>query len=530
MKRWTLLMMTVVMLLGAACAESLPKAVQSLCAGAYPGYAVLASDGYDDGATGQWEIVLNQDGDNALVIAERTNGGEYGFTVNNPEAVPDEEDGYSSEAHEISVKLSKHYKTHDRLGLFELVFEQPEWNKWVVTSELQDDGQTWGNVISEYTIFDWDGRTVWWSNIMEGDGTLSYMRHQEDEEGKPLKTVSYPRLPVGGESAQMHLLDRFDAGKYPYMPDLIDGELLCDYAAELVPDGFALAQMDLQEKALILLVESPQGERTLRILPHENWQFRDTIVAGPLPKGASLDLFHAEEGTLQIEWYDGKRDFQFGFTQSRLEQWTPVWLQVDSDTDSSNYYFTYNSIACTEEVTEPMRNNGVRYGDHPWQRIEEIDFDELPLTKESMMATVDQSCYAVVSNPNPEDRLHLRELPRKDARSLGKFYNRTPVLVQRMDGEWALVNIGSISGYMMTKYLAFGEEMDSVACAFPQEFIAEEYESLQLQPWKQGKTVGHIDRETEFYIVGVEEERYIILTEDGTTGYVKQSRFYPGNG
>ena len=531
MKRFLLLLISLCLLSAAVKAEEkIPDEVLKRCTRDYPGYELLTGDGYDDGKNGQWALVLHKDGDNALVIAERTEDGGYTLTVNNPDAVPDEGEGYSRETHTISVKLSKHYKTQDRLGAFELTFEQPGVSQWVITSELMDDGKTWGNVISHYTTYEWDGRTVWWSHMFSEDGTLNYMRHQEDKEGRPQKTVSYPRLPAGGESAQMHLLDRFDAGAYPYMPDLINGESIGDYAGGYVPDGYELLQLDLQEKALILLVEDGRGERTLRILPHENWQFKETIITKPLPQNASMDLFHAEEGTLQIKWYDGKREMQFGFTQKALAQWVPSWLQIDSADGGNNYRFTPNSVACMEDSVSPMRNDGVHYGEHPWKMIETIDFTALPATKEAMLSSVDPSGYAVVNNPNPADRLHLREMPRKDARSLGKFYNRTPVRVFSIEGEWAKVAVGTLTGYMMTKYLAFGEAMDEVQCAFPQEFIREEIDSLPLQPWKEGKTVGHITRDTSFYIVGVDEERYVLLTEDGWTGYVPQSEFYPGNG
>ncbi len=526
MKRIVMIMLALLLLLCAAQAEELPKAVQRLCGEAYPGYVVLAMDGYDDGETGQWAIVLHKNGDNALVIAERTNGGDYALTVSNPTAVPDEGEGYSRDTHTVSVRLKKHYAVHERLGAFEMVIEQPDVMKWVITSELSGDGRTWENVISDYTTFDWNGRTVWWSHLSAEDGTMNYMRHQEDALGKPLSTVSYPRLPVSGESASAHFLDCFDAGTYPYMPGLIGGETLADYAREYVPYGYELVQLDLQSKALILLVESAQGVRTLRILPHENWQFLDAIVTGPLPGCAGLDTFHAGEGKVQIEWYDGETEYSFCFVQRAPNGWEPSWLMMNSTT----FVFTRNSIACTEDMTQPMRNDGVHYGEHPWQMIESIDFTAIPVQKEALLSTVDQSSFAVVNNPNPEDRLHLRELPRKDARSLGKFYNRTPVRVYAIKGEWATVGVGSLTGYMMTKYLAFGEEMADVKCAFPQLFIKEEVDSLPLQPWKEGRTAGHIDHETEFYIVGVEEERYVILTADGRVGYVKQSDFYPGNG
>ena len=513
--------------------QAIAQEVLSLCQDVFPGYRVLTKDGYDDGSSGRWALVLTKDGDNALVIAERANDGAYALTVVNPDAVPDEGEGYSLSTHTVRVMLSKEDR-NDRLAFFEMTIEQPDVMSWVITSELMTDGQTWGNVISEYTAYDWDGRTVWWSHIFAEDRTINYMRHQETEEGKPLSTVSYPRVPVKGIPSSAHLLQSFDAGRYPYMPDFINGDQLDDYAGEYVPYGYQLLQLDLQPDALILLVESPQGSRSLRILPHKNWQFREPIVTKPLPHRASLDLFHAEEGTLQLEWHDGVHDVQFGFSQKSLGVWTPSWLQVDSDADSANYHFTYDSIGYTDEISL-MRNDGVHYGNHPWQRIETIDFSSLPLDKDAMLATVDNSHYAVVSNPNPEDRLHLRERPDKTARSFGKFYNRTPVYVHSIDGDWAKVSIGSdgqLTGYMMTKYLAFGEDMSIVRCAFPQLVIQEHLDApLPLVPYSGGGTTGvSISRETPFYIIGVHESNLILLTEDGDTGYLLEHLFYPGNG
>lgn len=492
----------------------------------------MTKDGYDDGENGQWALVLEKDGDNALVIAERAGGGSYALTLVNPDALPDEGEGYSRTTHTIRVALTKE-DSNTRHSCLEITIEQPDREKWVITSELLADSRTWGNVISEYTTFDWDGRTVWWSHVLAENSTMNYMRHQETTEGTPLSTTHYPRVPVKGLSASAHLLAHFAAGNYPCTPDYMNGDQLADYAGEYVPSGYELVQIDLQPDALILLVDSAQGSRSLRIMPHANWQFKETIVTKPLPETASLDLFHAEEGTLQIEWYDGKRDIQFGFSQKGLGIWMPSWLQVDAETGSDNYRFTYDSIACTDEIS-PLRNDGTYYGDHPLQRIESIDFMNLPLTKEAMLATVDAGRYAVVNNPNPEDRLHLRERPDKTARSFGKFYNRTPVRIHEINGDWAYVSIGSdgrLTGYMMTQYLAFGEDMDAVRCAFPQLFMQEQYDSLPLVPYSGGRTTGvTLTRDTPFYIIGVHDSCYIVLTEDGDTGYLLEHLFYPGNG
>ena len=75
--------------------------------------------------------------------------------------------------------------------------------------------------------------------------------------------------------------------------------------------------------------------------------------------------------------------------------------------------------------------------------------------------------YARVSNPNPADRLHLRNGPGSSYASLGKYYNGTvceilkgtaadkwvKVLGTVADNTWFYVQVGSQIGYMMSKYL-----------------------------------------------------------------------------
>ena len=66
-----------------------------------------------------------------------------------------------------------------------------------------------------------------------------------------------------------------------------------------------------------------------------------------------------------------------------------------------------------------------------------------------------------ISNPNPSDRLHLREKPDKNARSMGKFYNGTPITqISDSGGDWVKVRVDdtsgglSMEGWMQYKYLS----------------------------------------------------------------------------
>ena len=75
---------------------------------------------------------------------------------------------------------------------------------------------------------------------------------------------------------------------------------------------------------------------------------------------------------------------------------------------------------------------------------------------------------ATINNPNPADRLNLRTKPSEDAPTLGKYYTGTFVEVLADDNSgWVKVRFCNLEGYMMKKYLAFGEDRGNVGSAIP---------------------------------------------------------------
>ncbi|MBE0601223.1 MAG: SH3 domain-containing protein [Firmicutes bacterium] len=173
-------------------------------------------------------------------------------------------------------------------------------------------------------------------------------------------------------------------------------------------------------------------------------------------------------------------------------------------------------------------------GTLPWRDLFATDVSALPQSAADAAASLTRDGWAVVNNPDPADRLHLRERPDKAAPSLGKFYNKTPVQVlERRDG-WARVRIGTdgrLEGWMMEPYLAFGSEMDQVTVAFPKLILRDGDENglLYAAPDFQ-KTTG-IRLGADTWVVGViGDESYILLDAYGNTGYLPQSALWGGYG
>ena len=83
--------------------------------------------------------------------------------------------------------------------------------------------------------------------------------------------------------------------------------------------------------------------------------------------------------------------------------------------------------------------NKRHYGTVRWPSLDTLNLESLPTTYAQACEMVDGKNWAVVHNPNPEDRLHLRTAANQAAASLGKYYNGTPVQVLTQDGAWRFI-------------------------------------------------------------------------------------------
>lgn len=90
---------------------------------------------------------------------------------------------------------------------------------------------------------------------------------------------------------------------------------------------------------------------------------------------------------------------------------------------------------------------------------------------------------AVVNNPDPQDRLHLRAKPSRNATSRSKYYNGTRVA---LDGDirngWVEVCVGMARGYMEAKYLTLDPQPGQVPLAAVQAVVNNSNGQLHLRP------------------------------------------------
>ncbi len=170
------------------------------------------------------------------------------------------------------------------------------------------------------------------------------------------------------------------------------------------------------------------------------------------------------------------------------------------------------------------------FGDHPWSDITGIDWTSLPDSYAEAVARIDTTRWAVVNNPDPADRLNLRCEPSRQSPSLGRYYNRTPVRIREYGEEWCRVQIGRLEGYMMTEYLAFGDDMDYVVYAGPELGSGGNHYPTHPVPYTdvEGTYRASTDR---FIILGVKGDFYHVwYPYEEDYAYILNSFLTPGNG
>ena len=124
-------------------------------------------------------------------------------------------------------------------------------------------------------------------------------------------------------------------------------------------------------------------------------------------------------------------------------------------------------------------------------------------------------------------KLNMRSEPSRDSRSLGSFYSGTQVeIVADAGSGWSEVTIGngtgSISGYMMSDYLATGSAMDSVTDATYDMRVVSPYGTqsvvLRSRPSDSYDAVAMLEVGEAVRVIGVSGDFYYVRVDNDAVG------------
>lgn len=141
---------------------------------------------------------------------------------------------------------------------------------------------------------------------------------------------------------------------------------------------------------------------------------------------------------------------------------------------------------------------------------------------------------AIVNNPNPLDRLNLREAPNGNAAVLAKYYNGT--VVEKLSAEqngWVQVCVGGVlTGYMQTQYLTSNGSTNVTSAMITAPIANSKGTGLTLRatPDTTARSLGLYKNGTEVTIMGVYGGSWVHVMVDGQMGFMLSSGFADQNG
>ena len=362
--------------------------------------------------------------------------------------------------------------------------------------------------------------TTAYSKVENGFLTVRWVKYQAG--GAIISELTSFPIPLSKEFQQRLEVEPFDQLiSLSYSNEFQTDDFL---NTSLIPVSGSILQSSIQPHALLLLMEDEAGVRRLmEITRNENgvYALRQTP---PLPKGVWMDSFHAGMEELLLEWDQQHR--QVNFRRTFDGEWKLIWLTCYGEKETLNCSFGLNTSTLMDTDT-------LKIGVLPFDLFAD-DLTTLPRTSEELTAQLDRTGLAVVCNPDPNDRLHLRTKPSREAASLGKFWNGTPVRVLDERDGWCRVEIGTdgrLIGWMMKKYLVTGSRMDQVTPRFSQQTLRGDKAETETHIYTDLSLKVRYCTHSGWELMGVVDDRlYVVVTDEGETGYAPMEWFFDGNG
>lgn len=240
-----------------------------------------------------------------------------------------------------------------------------------------------------------------------------------------------------------------------------------------------------------------------------------THESAPLPEGAQPQIEYAMENkTITLFMGDGKRGYG-------LAPYGETWGILMGDDQVGNFWVNI----------ERSPNSAWTFGSHPWSDIAVIDWTSMPDSEWDVLEAMNTEGWATPCSTNYHDRVHLRAAPRKDAVSLGKYYNGTPIRVLDRGETWTHVSIFGVEGYMMTEYLVFGDDVPLADNGLYRQVLNEEHAEIYEWPDRStAHTTIHAKRGIMILAVVGDDWYHVWDIREGKAGYLPVEDVQPGNG
>lgn len=490
---------------GGLAADAIPAQVEALFQEAFPGGAVTHFD-----QCGYTAAAVLSDGDTQMLCLAQEKDGAWALVAANPSALRQDE---TLSGLYLDTDETLFWSYHEDGAPYETYHAVCSGDQWRVVSLMSSQSHGNGSITEHH--------------IGYSEGRLEYATYLCDENENILSSHAYTPVPALWLDGLM-ALSAYDDSLFPkpnadYTDSWLPEEATALAAAELFP-GDAFLGGCASRDHLQFFLQTPDGEKVLALCTLDERDGWFISRSSPLPQQTQYGRENFSS-SLVI----GDLLVSVGPVAPRAFGITLIYNTAPDAPGECMFSLGQNWI--TGEVPNGYDSC---FGDHPWDDVAAVDWNALPHSLEEALSRMDSSQWAVVRNPNPADRLHLRVRPDRGAASLGKYYNGTPVRILEQKGDWVRVDIFGVTGFMMKSYLAFGDAGRQVEAVFPSRMAVESIRDhfVYASP-EDDLPIANFQNGAPYLLVlsVVGNEWYHVwFPQENLTGYVPQGDWWEGNG
>ena len=252
-------------------------------------------------------------------------------------------------------------------------------------------------------------------------------------------------------------------------------------------DGYRVVQSDIKlYQPIALLLKNKDGTMFFRIAELDyqaKWGYTDT---GTLPENSEIMEVTQDRVMLCI----GAQTV----TIERSDRYDWAIYAIENE-ETGKIQFGYDYVV--------DGSGGRIYGNHPWNGpISQIDFLNLPKTREELMASVDQTCWGRVCSDDGSAWLY------REGEIVAELYAAAPVQILSTDEEWTQIQIGDrIQGFVRNENVQAGGSFEN------------EYSYYASMGAINQSSQSEGDSMRKLIIGQKTDGEYIYLTRDGISGY-----------
>ena len=515
MKRLLICLFLISCFIFPACAEEAPEdAVLALVHAQYPGCTIAQADQCGHTAA----VALEHEEKKILCILERQDGQWYMMVSSSTIFQPDAEMPSSFHLDDDQTLFWKYTGFNVITGYDDTTYQfhasRVQDGHWYFNDEIMievfENNETNNGVYETMMV---------WSE--ELDGCLIVTERLTDENENLIYQKDPLYFPAAWLKDKMDLR-YFGINKLPYLMELEYPGQWPDHnyrraaATQLMPE-YTYQGGSMSGKTLQFLMDKPDGTRVLVV--YDLTDGTKLIESTPLP----CDTYYGVENFTTSLGING-----LCVTIDKYSTYGVTYL--------NGYMAKADALRFGPRVvgSDSYHNNLINYGKHPWKDIQSIDWNTLPTSQEEAAKAMDTSRYALVYNPDPKDRLHLREKPSRESKSLGKYYSGSPVHVHRVQGDWVEVTaIGDgwgQSGWMMKKYLVFSDSLVIDLDVMP-DWQFRKGAMLYATPTREAYR-RQVTNSYDWQVVGIIGEDWLHVWNpwSGEAGFARVEDEMPGNG